>query len=169
MPRDKAVGDFNFKQVIPYVVFMDSEDRIFSYTRNGSESRLHNSISVGIGGHINPEDFQGSAMNMLLCNIERELDEEVMVFSPAGTWVSAKDLKVVGPEAIIYAGGDPFKHLTTVNEVHLGLLYYCFLPEGFSMTMGSEGKAGSFQTFEELNSKFDSLEAWMKIVRPFLG
>jgi predicted NUDIX family phosphoesterase len=55
MNRDEAEESAFHKQLIPYVILM-SEDKIFLYRRGekGSEARLHDQYSIGIGGHINP-------------------------------------------------------------------------------------------------------------------
>ena len=55
--RREAEEDLSIKQIIPYVLFV-YEDRILSYRRgkHGSEGRLRELHSVGIGGHIAAED-----------------------------------------------------------------------------------------------------------------
>ena len=55
--RRDAEEDPSLKQIIPYVLFV-YENRILSYLRGkgGSEKRLHQLRSVGIGGHIAVED-----------------------------------------------------------------------------------------------------------------
>jgi len=57
VPRDQAELDPLCKQVIPYVLFAHN-GTIFSYRRGkrGSEGRLHELYSVGVGGHIEPDD-----------------------------------------------------------------------------------------------------------------
>lgn len=161
--RRKAEVDASFKQIIPYVVIMNSDEEIFSYTRAGSEERLHDQISLGIGGHINPVDFDTETEDMLFNNIYRELYEEVDVINEDDECVLPEGLHLVGPELVIYAGGG------LVNQVHLGLMFYCFLEEGHCVRMSSEGKEGRFRTFKDLVDSSDSLETWSKIVLPFLG
>jgi len=58
MDREKAEKDPSFKQVIPYVVFRRPNNEIFAYqrTKKSGEVRLRGNWSIGIGGHINPED-----------------------------------------------------------------------------------------------------------------
>ncbi|NQU08722.1 MAG: hypothetical protein HQ583_09180 [Candidatus Abyssubacteria bacterium] len=55
--RKDAETDPDYKQVIPYVLFV-YEESIFAYRRGkrGGEERLHEKYSVGIGGHIEVED-----------------------------------------------------------------------------------------------------------------
>jgi predicted NUDIX family phosphoesterase len=50
------------------------------YNRQGSEKRLHDLWSLGIGGHINPVDQQNqqsSFKDILVSGMERELGEEL--------------------------------------------------------------------------------------------
>jgi len=74
--RDDAENDPSYKQVIPYC-FITKENELFYYERSkkGSEERLHNLFSVGVGGHINPCDKNNSETIGAAC--KRELDEEI--------------------------------------------------------------------------------------------
>ena len=56
-PRAEAEEDPSWKQVIPYVLLRDGE-RIFLMrrTRAGGDERLHDRYTIGVGGHVNPED-----------------------------------------------------------------------------------------------------------------
>ena len=80
--RSAAEGDTSFKQVIPYVIFTFNGS-IFSYRRGkrGSEKRLHDLYSIGIGGHIEADDrmlFSHDAMGYYDA-LWREVAEEVNV------------------------------------------------------------------------------------------
>jgi predicted NUDIX family phosphoesterase len=73
--------DPSFKQIIPYVVIQTQDLKLMAaYLRNGSEQRLHDLWSVGIGGHINPEDCpaRSSFKEVLMAGMMRELDEELI-------------------------------------------------------------------------------------------
>ena len=56
-PRAECETDPSWKQVIPYLVLRD-RGRLFLMrrTRAGSDQRLHERYTIGIGGHVNPED-----------------------------------------------------------------------------------------------------------------
>ena len=56
-PRAEAEADPSWKQIIPYLLLRDGE-RIFLMrrTRAGGDERLHDRYTIGIGGHVNPED-----------------------------------------------------------------------------------------------------------------
>ena len=80
--RDQAEGDPRFKQWIPYVLVQRPDNLIATYRRQGAESRLHGFLSVGVGGHVNPEDAtplsSGVALweSALRGGLRRELAEE---------------------------------------------------------------------------------------------
>jgi predicted NUDIX family phosphoesterase len=59
-PRGDVEDDPSLKQIIPYVV-LRSQDRVFCYTRGGSqgETRLHRLRSLGVGGHVDEADADG--------------------------------------------------------------------------------------------------------------
>ncbi len=80
--RAAVESDPSFKQVIPYIVFQTADrEQMAIYRRTGSEKRLHDLWSVGIGGHINPVDQSGktaSFKQILLSGMARELGEEII-------------------------------------------------------------------------------------------
>lgn len=55
--RELAETSEEWLQIIPYIVLVCGEN-VFSYKRNknGGEERLHDQMSIGIGGHIEVED-----------------------------------------------------------------------------------------------------------------
>lgn len=77
MDRAKAEIDENFKQLIPYCVVQNNSGEILVYERSkkGGETRLHAKMSCGMGGHINPIDWESHDIyNECL---KRELEEEL--------------------------------------------------------------------------------------------
>lgn len=112
VPRDKAEADTQYKQLIPYVILQtESSSLTACYQRNGTEKRLHDLWSVGIGGHINSEDCIGK--NDILPDIVkngmiRELEEELPGLS-----------REAEPALI----GIINEEETNVGNVHLGLVY----------------------------------------------
>lgn len=81
VPRPAAEDNPSLKQVIPYVLFVH-DSSIFAYRRGkrGSETRLRELYSVGIGGHIDlPDHTLFTGYDDALA---REVDEEVFVDSP---------------------------------------------------------------------------------------
>ena len=105
--RDLAENDPSYKQVIPYC-FISKPEEIFYYERSkkGSEERLHNLCSLGVGGHINPCDGNNEETLSLAC--KRELDEEI-------SYEGFKGSSFVG---LINDNSDP------VNSVHFGVVFH---------------------------------------------
>ncbi|MEJ5243836.1 MAG: hypothetical protein WHT64_09810 [Desulfomicrobiaceae bacterium] len=78
VPRTEAEGDPSWKQWIPYAILQDSAGRIAAYPRHGSESRLHGLWSIGVGGHVNPQDARRPFCwkTTLIAGLLREIQEE---------------------------------------------------------------------------------------------
>ena len=112
MDRTRAEQDARWQQVIPYIVLQTrDQERTAVYLRQGSETRLHDLWSCGIGGHINPRDRSGSTASfrdILISGMIRELDEE-LIFRPAG-------------ESPSFCGMIN-EMVTDVGQVHLGAVF----------------------------------------------
>lgn len=129
-----AESDKTILQIIPYIIFMDNNGKIFSYQRRGGgEGRLEGSYSIGIGGHINDEDLKNKAelpdWDMVLKGAAREANEEMYV----GTDYALNNLYQV---ATIYTPNeltsvDSVSNITpTVGEVHIGVVFFLPVSEG---------------------------------------
>ncbi len=110
--RPDAEQDPDQKQIIPYILLQTEDGRqTAAYNRQGSETRLHDLWSVGIGGHINPIDQsanQSIFKEILVSGMERELDEELLL-RPAND-----------PVAFC---GIISEDITPVGSVHLGAVF----------------------------------------------
>lgn len=110
--RKMAEKNSAYKQIIPYIILQTRDKRkIAAYNRHGSEKRLHDLWSIGIGGHINPIDGNQkdvSFQQLLLTGMKRELSEE-LIKMPAND--SPVFTGVIGEE------------LTEVGKVHLGAVF----------------------------------------------
>ena len=88
MERDYAEQCSDFKQIIPYCLVIKRKGPelfVFRYERltGGSEERLHNKASIGVGGHINPEDVEDQSKRGFIANcVWRELHEELIINKP---------------------------------------------------------------------------------------
>ena len=78
--------DATLQQIIPYALIMRGDEFfVFRRTSGGGEKRLHGLRSVGVGGHVNPEDRLESAANagrggdVVEDALRRELAEEVVL------------------------------------------------------------------------------------------
>lgn len=89
--RDHAESNPDLKQIIPYsIVVRDGEILLLRRLSKGGESRLHNKLSIGVGGHINPEDLEGiseleraqGSAALFEAGSHRELHEELVLSPP---------------------------------------------------------------------------------------
>lgn len=112
MDRAKAEADEGFKQLIPYTVILH-HNKVFVYERTpkGGEIRLHGRLSLGVGGHINPEDGEGDASYW--SGFRRELAEEV----------GLRTDKIHAPvRGVIYDASN------AVGRVHFGVVHVLRVP-----------------------------------------
>jgi predicted NUDIX family phosphoesterase len=103
--RRRAEEDSTFKQIIPYCVVRHEEDvLLLRRLKTQGEKRLHNKLSIGVGGHINPVDVEGDLLEL---GCEREMVEEIAI---GGRYRK----RVVG-----FINDDA----TAVGSVHFGVVY----------------------------------------------
>lgn len=141
----------NYKQPIPYVV-LRQKDKVFCYERlqGGGESRLHNMISIGVGGHMNRDyDTFKACLNI---NTKRELNEELNIETNGGTMV----LNTIG---ILNDDSNE------VSNVHIGLLLEMILSEDVQVSVRETDQLkGFWSTPQELKEKhYEQLESWSQI------
>jgi predicted NUDIX family phosphoesterase len=101
--RDAVEEDPSLKQVIPYALVTRGDD-VFLCQRSdrGGERRLRGMLSIGVGGHVNPEDSADVVEHAL----RRELTEELVL--PAR--YEARIVGIVNNDA------------TPVGSVHVGVV-----------------------------------------------
>lgn len=157
---DRAVceTDESTLQLIPYVMLASNRDvvtgavRFFTYVRGkaGEEGRLHDKLSIGLGGHVDEEVPAGVSLREWLAQeAARELREEV---SLAVAW---RD--VAFADAIICDPSDG------VGRVHLGVLSVVRAdPSDLGRAEAGVIEGSRWLTLEELrrHDVFDNLEGW---------
>ncbi|MBK8976406.1 MAG: hypothetical protein IPM29_10790 [Planctomycetes bacterium] len=108
MERDRAERDPDFKQPVPYcAVRRGAEVFVVERLAAQGEQRLHGRASLGIGGHVGPED--GPPRGSLQRALWRELREELRL--PPGALPAARPLGLINDDS------------TAVGSVHLGLAF----------------------------------------------
>ncbi len=147
-PRNRVEDDPSLKQIIPYVV-LRHQNRIFLVTRTsgGSEARLREKLSIGLGGHITPEDTADAA-DPVAAGMAREVTEEVEL--PPG-W-SARPVGVLNDD------------VEPVGRVHFGLVYIADLPRPDVRVRETTKLTGAFATREEIQAAYARLESWSQFV-----
>lgn len=132
-----------YKQIIPYVAIRNGEDYfVLQRTSKQTESRLHHKLSLGIGGHINPDT------PTVLGGLEKELDEEVSVPRPF-------DLRFIG-----ILNDDT----TDVGRVHLGAVYVLDTTSREVTVRETEKMSGSWRPRGELAGIRDAMETWSQLI-----
>lgn len=154
MRRGDAEENDCFKQPIPYAI-IQRENEIFVYERlkGAGETRLHNKLSLGVGGHMNDvpdaEDFE----DVLSDNLLRELEEELIIDEDGD--IIIEHLGLINDDK------------DEVGRVHLGVLASIKLFSHQNIEVREKDElAGMWMTLEELKNPqiYDRLENWSKIV-----
>jgi predicted NUDIX family phosphoesterase len=148
----------SLKQVIPYsIIVCDGRVLLFQRLATGGEQRLHGKLSIGIGGHINPEDLdgaQGSARAPIAAGTQREIREELDV---RGTF----EVRCVG---LLNDDSNP------VGAVHVGVVQVVYV-SGSVEIREREQLEGRLVTCEELSSLLAdgaNFETWSRLLVPRL-
>jgi predicted NUDIX family phosphoesterase len=142
-PRAEMERDPSFKQIIPYLVLRDGERYfLMRRTRAGTDERLHDRWSIGVGGHIDPGDEGLSG------DLHREWREELVAdFEPAYT-----------PIALLN------DDTTDVGAVHLGVVVLADAAGRAVAIRETDKLSGAFATPAEVAAGADHLETWSRIV-----
>jgi|YelNatPaOPRAMG01_1025707.scaffolds.fasta_scaffold16773_5 predicted NUDIX family phosphoesterase len=150
IPRGQVENDPAFKQIIPYVIVRERESHLLaSYRRAGSEARLHNLISCGIGGHVARIDavHNGCELESIIYGgLERELKEEFLSF-PGGE--RRHFLGVINED------------VTPVGSVHLGLVFLLEVSDRRVVIPGKELK--EFGWMDRTALERCPLELWSRL------
>ena len=152
LPRPEAENDPSHKQIIPYVVICRG-DEVFATRRlkKGNETRLHGLLSVGIGGHINPET-DGNGEDVLSRGMDRELEEEVSIESRGK----------MTPRGIIN------DDTTEVGSVHLGL-FFTLEVTGEVKVLETEKLEGCWIKRADMEGLSEQMETWSQFVTKALS
>ena len=148
--RELAEDDPTHKQIIPYAIFKHG-DKFLRYLRGkkSGEQRLASKSSIGIGGHINQDDFNSSSLekDTYLTGIEREINEELIINCDYNNL----------PIALINDDSND------VGQVHLGVVHLFDL-ESDQVEAGEANIENlEFLSAEDLLREKDNLESWSQI------
>lgn len=146
-PRPAAEQDSSLKQLIPYVVIRrNGQYFLLRRLKQQTESRLHDKLSLGVGGHINPgEVLEGRTI--LEAGLYRELEEEVAV----ETILRLDCLGLIN------------ENTDGVSDFHLGVAYL-LEAEGEVAVRETEKMEGQWVTLERLRQMTPQLETWSQII-----
>jgi len=141
--RNSAETDESIRQVIPYIVLREENKfLLFKRTSKQGEKRLHNQITIGVGGHINTDDSL-EPLEAFKNGLIREINEEVDV--------DIKSLNYVGVINVVD---------TPVSRVHVGICYVADVKY-----KGLKEKDKFIELFtENPREYFEEMEGWSKTV-----
>jgi len=151
-PRKEVEEDPTEPQIIPYVVFRHLDRYFLTHRlRRSSERRLRHLYSLGVGGHINPEDVAGAA-DPIDAGLRREWEEEV-----------------------VYTGGFEYRLIGAINDqttpvgrAHVGLI---FLVEGDRPEISIrevDKLAGTLLPLDAMRSYYLDMESWSQLIFDYL-
>jgi predicted NUDIX family phosphoesterase len=149
LERPLAEADPSFKQIIPYIL-VAHHGRYLMYrrTKKQGETRLHDKLSLGFGGHINEIDGRETATNLILAAMVRELNEEI--FLP-----SVRGLSVIG-----FINDDT----NAVGKVHLGVAFVVETANERFTVNEPEMIEAQWCDPEEIEKAFPKLESWSQLL-----
>ena len=140
-------------QILGYVV-VKCGDEYLSYSRKkGAESRLHGSLSIGFGGHVDIDDFNINSelpyQDSLYLSVRRELEEELNLKEKVNTSFTKAIVDLSNP----------------VGNVHIGLPSTIELRSKDQVFADpSEISEPEWITKEQLINNLDLYENWSKIL-----
>jgi predicted NUDIX family phosphoesterase len=160
MDRKQAEDDTSFRQPIPYIVVMKG-GKIFLTTRakKSGDQRLRGKSSIGVGGHINKDDYRPSLNaapkgEAFLRGTAREVREELSISG------------IDGPAAVRFVAIIK-DDSTEVGMVHLGFIGVINLPVKARVSVTGDGLLdGRFVSPQDLsgNDLNPLLESWSQII-----
>jgi len=146
--RARVEEDPSLKQIIPYALVVRNDD-VFRFRRcGGGEKRLVGKGSIGVGGHVNPED----AGDVIHDALRRELAEELCLPHRQRT------------ELLGLLNDDT----TPVGSVHLGIVARVTVGPGRVRVREEESMEGRFLEREALMAEHasdrDGFETWSALL-----
>jgi len=170
--RSELEEDPSFKQIIPYAIISNKEPEprawrdklrgvrqsqsfyLFKRTSKQTEKRLHNKFSLGVGGHMNPNDSMESKEQYLIEELKRELYEEVKLIN--GCLI--EDIEFIG-----FINDDTIP----VGSVHIGLLYNIHVSNKEVYINETDKMTADWIDKSHLAEFYEGMETWTKITFDF--
>jgi len=155
--RKNAELDHNYLQVLPYVVMRREDGRILTYRRgkSGTEKKLHDLYSIGLGGHIDEGiDYDRNKLTTMTLRATIEGNAYREVLEETGFMLSKRNLV---PRACLVTQdkSDP----DAVGWFHMGVLFCITVPEDFTPS-SEEDCMKEFEWLTPLELKQRNLEPW---------
>lgn len=148
--RNELEEDPSFKQIIPYAIISNKESfYLFKRTSKQTEKRLHNKFSLGVGGHMNPNNNLDSKEQFLIDELKRELFEEVRLLNTC----LIEDIEFIG-----FLNDDTI----SVGKVHIGLLYNIRISNKDVVINETDKMTAEWVAKHNLAEFYEGLETWSR-------
>ena len=152
-PRDQVEDDPHWKQVIPYLaVTCGGKLLVLRRLASQGESRLHHRLSIGVGGHINPES--PGPRPLIVRGLLREVSEELELDSS----------DIPEPVVVGWINDDS----TAVGRVHLGLACRIEVSEEVGVRE-RDRMEGTWQEIVSLSPEESAWESWSSLLIPAIA
>ncbi len=160
--RERAEVNPNWKQIIPYsIVVYEGRVMLLRRTSRGGEARLHDKLSIGVGGHVNPVDMPASSdaskhtRNPIPAATRREVAEE--------------ELSIDGPYET-HTVGILNDDTNPVGAVHVGVVQVIHAqgPVHVREVDQLEGRFVELDELRQLHADGADLETWSALLLPHL-
>jgi predicted NUDIX family phosphoesterase len=170
--RSELEDDPSFKQIIPYAIISNKEPEprvwrdkhrgvrqsqsfyLFKRASKQTEKRLRNKFSLGVGGHINPNDSMESKEQYLIDELKRELYEEVKLLN--GCLI--EEIEFIG-----FINDDTIP----VGSVHIGLLYNIHVSSKEVYINETTKMTADWIDKPNLAEFYEGMETWTQITIDF--
>jgi predicted NUDIX family phosphoesterase len=163
--RSELEEDPSFKQIISYAIISNKEPErsgvrqsqsfyLFKRTSRQTEKRLHNKFSLGVGGHMNPNDSMEPKEQYLIDELKRELNEEVRLLN--GCLI--EDIEFIG-----FINDDTIP----VGRVHVGLLYNIHVSNKEVYINETDKMTADWIDKPDLAAFYEGMETWTRITFDF--
>jgi len=149
--RRRAEQDPSLKQIIPYCVVASGDEILWLRRhRTQGESRLHDKLSIGIGGHIEPVDAEAGSRGVLAAGALREVEEEL-----------------AGVETRFAAVGVLNDDSNAVGSVHFGIVLVAPQAGPKPTVRETDRMTGAWSSWTELRERASqgaNFESWSALV-----
>ncbi len=151
--RARAEREPTWKQIIPYsLVSCEQRVLLMRRRRRGAEARLHDKLSIGVGGHIEPQDLETAEglEGLVEAGARREIGEELEL---GGSYE-------LSPVGFLNDDSNP------VGAVHLGLVHVVTVTGSVRIREDDllEGRLVELEELRELAARREGLETWSSIL-----
>ncbi|HIF39965.1 MAG TPA: hypothetical protein EYQ74_02545 [Planctomycetes bacterium] len=173
--REYAERTPALKQVIPYSLVVrqgaagSPEVLCLRRTKAGGEARLHDKLSIGVGGHINPVDMQvataGPDSDSPTQGHSQERDGSDPIAAATRREVAEEELSIEGPYTV-HRVGLLNDDSNPVGAVHVGLVQVIAVngPVAIREVDQLEGSFVSVAELRRLDSTGANFETWSSLL-----